>query len=887
MKRRTERLLLAVVTGVLAAAYGFLSVASVAAPHALADPVEAVPWAHWRAALTLLLCMWVPHVVLSVRRVRGDQLLLPLASLLVGVGWLEILRLSPEAAVRQAAWAAVGTTCFLLWMVGVRDYRPLQDYRALLLGLAVALQAATMLFGTEINGARLWIRIGPLSFQPIEVVKVLVVLYLASYLRDYGEILAVSLWRGRLVLLRYLTPLVILVAACELMLAMQRDLGIGLLLFGVFTLLFLVTTRRYGMVGLGTLLFAVLAWECYRVFPHVRVRFMAWSDPWADASGWGLQMVQSLYAIASGGFTGTGLGLGQPWNIPEVHTDFIFVALLEELGLVGAAALVLVYVLMVQRAFRIARQALAAGDEYGAVLAWGLGATVLCQSFIVIAGTIKMTPMTGITLPFVSYGGSSLLTNYLVLALLLQISHRTSGKVVAETPTRVHLRVTLALASQVCLLLLLVPLGYLTWFNLGPAPALAASRNNPRNQEDLRMRGGFIDRRGAWLGRTVQDDGGVRRFYPQGPLTCHTVGYCNPRYGEAGLEATLDARLRGPGLPQSPVQALRNLRGHPLEGPAAVLTLDTRLQKLGAHLLAGRRGAIVALDPTTGDILASVSEPGFDPDRLDETWATLSTDPRSPLVDRVSDGYYPPGSVFKLLTLCAALQDGVVQAGDTFYCPGYLDVGSYRLHCNNGEAHGTISLSRALAESCNVTFAQVALRLGAERFTQAMHDLLPGARLAGPATQTELAQMGFGQGSLGVSPLQVAGLVATIANRGVPVVPRLVRAWKSGEETTAVEVELGHPVLRPEVAETVTAMMRSVVSSGTGTAARLDKIDVAGKTGTAENPHGPPHAWFVAFAPASAPKVVVVVLVENAGYGGDVAAPIARQMIEAALSSRP
>jgi peptidoglycan glycosyltransferase len=438
------------------------------------------------------------------------------------------------------------------------------------------------------------------------------------------------------------------------------------------------------------------------------------------------------------------------------------------------------------------------------------------------------------------------------------------------------------LTSRACLLLLLLPLGYLTWFEVMAAPALAASPDNPRNQEDLRLRGGFVDRNGEWLGRTEKVLDAIRRVYPAGRLTGHPIGYWHRRYGKAGLELQEDARLKGPGVPTNPLMAIRNIEGYSVAGPDAVLGLDVRLQRVAAEALGDRRGAVVALDVDTGDILVSLSSPEFDPNHLESSWARLNVDPASPLIDRVSDGYYPPGSVFKLLTLAAGLESGTVRPDDTYFCPGYLDVDGYRLHCNQGEAHGRVTVARALAESCNVTFAQMALKEGPDVFSDMLQRLLPEAHLKKPSTRTELAQEGFGQGALGVAPLDVARLVGVVARGGRSIDPRLVTAWRGLDTEEVPEVE-SRQLLKPETAASITRMMEGVVESGTGTAARIPGVRVAGKTGTAENPHGAPHAWFAAFAPADHPRVVVVALVENGGYGGDVAAPIVRQVLQAAL----
>ncbi|MHB2021048.1 MAG: FtsW/RodA/SpoVE family cell cycle protein, partial [Candidatus Xenobia bacterium] len=710
MSRVRERWLLLLVSLVLAFGYVLLCLAGQAVPESTLGSFVRTSWPCWRDALLLLGSLWAVHGALTLGRATGDQMLLPLASLLSGLGWLEILRLEPDLAPKQAMWVAVAAVLLLLWLLLVRDYRRLQDYRMVLLASAVGLQIITMLpwVGTEVNGARLWIRIGVLTFQPVEVVKILVVLFLASYLRDYRELLSLRVMRDHGVILRYLVPLLLLLGGCEVIFAAQHDLGIGLLLFGVFAGMFWMSTGRLDFVLLAVGLFSSLAWFCYQHIPYVRIRFMAWSNPFQAPQDWGLQMVQSLYALAAGGISGTGLGMGQAWRIPEVHTDFIFVALTEELGLIGAAALLLVFMALCVRAFRIALDALNGGDEFGAILAWGLGAIFLVQTFIVVAGTIKMAPHTGITLPFVSYGGSSLVTNFMSLALLLQISARARRLRPSRVPDR--LAASMVRTSKVFAAALLLPLVYLTWFNLGPAPALAASTDNPRNLEDVALRGRIVDRRGVPLALTR----GHRRLYPMGAMAVHPVGYWNVRYGLSGLEASQDAALRERGLPRDPMAAAHTMLGQPLSGQDVPLTLDNRLQQVAWDALGDRRGAVVALNPESGEILASVSRPAFDPNALDRIFPSLLKDPDSPLVDRALDGAYPPGSVFKVLVLSAALRDNVVQPQDVFSCPGYLDVGGYRIHDNAGEVHGSVTVARALEESCNVTFGQIARKRGPE-----------------------------------------------------------------------------------------------------------------------------------------------------------------------------
>jgi peptidoglycan glycosyltransferase len=325
--------------------------------------------------------------------------------------------------------------------------------------------------------------------------------------------------------------------------------------------------------------------------------------------------------------------------------------------------------------------------------------------------------------------------------------------------------------------------------------------------------------------------------------------------------------------------------------------MPTQLALAGA-LARFPRAAGVALDPRTGEVLALASVPSFNPATLDNDFGALRANSASPLLDRAIDGLYPPGSTFKIFTAAAALDSGVISPDDTFVDDGSLRVGNFVVHDDESEATGTQDLAGAFALSSNVDFAAIGLRMGVARwfayadrwqlggpfdFTLAAQtDRLPARASVTPSI---LAQLAFGQADLLVTPLRVALLAATIANGGVEPQPYLVRAIRSASGETTLEggrAPLATPISTATAAE-VRDLMVAVVTRGTGTAAALSGVAVAGKTGTATNPAGRAHAWFVAFAPARAPRVVVAVVVENAGYGGTVAAPIARRVLAAAL----
>jgi peptidoglycan glycosyltransferase len=434
-------------------------------------------------------------------------------------------------------------------------------------------------------------------------------------------------------------------------------------------------------------------------------------------------------------------------------------------------------------------------------------------------------------------------------------------------------------------------------------PGLAQNVHNPRLTALAPYRGPILARDGSVLARSTPRG----RAYPLGPAAAHVVGYASARFGTSGLEAAYDAALAGHAVANDPLGDIANLvRGRAnaaaIRGATVVTTLDPVVQAtLYAALAAYPRAAGVALDPRTGEVLALASVPSFDPQHLDENFERIARDASSPLLDRATDGLYPPGSTFKIVTAAAALDAGAVTLDSTFEDDGALPVGAFVVHDDEGEATGTQDLTGAFALSSNVDFAQIALRLGADRwlaetsrwgFAEPLGFTLPAERdrLPGKAELTPgvLAQLGFGQADLLVTPLRMALVAAAIATGGSEPRPYLVRALREDgrERDVSVQQPFATPVT-PLVAAQIGRMMVAVVRRGTGTAAALENVAVAGKTGTATNPAGRSHAWFVAYAPVAAPRVAVAIVVENAGYGGVAAAPIARRVIAAALGRGP
>jgi cell division protein FtsW (lipid II flippase) len=357
----------------------------------------------------------------------ADPALFPTAAVLVGLGFAMIFRLSGGLATEQATWIVVGLLAFAATLVVIRDHRMLDAYTYTIGLVGVALLMLPMVpgIGRTINGARLWVQIGPLGFQPAELGKVLIVVFLASYLNQKRELLMVATSRLgplRLPPAKHLAPVLLAWGASLAILFVQKDLGASLLYFGIFVTMLWVATGRLAYLILGLVLFAIGAWLGYVLFSHVQLRVDVWLHA-LDAKkvfeqGYG-QVAQAQFAMATGGIVGTGLGQGSPGLIPFAATDFIFAAVGEELGLLGTTAVLLMMVVLVGKGLRIA---LDARDGFGQLLATGLSTLIGLQTFVIVGGVIRVIPLTGVTLPFMSYGGSSLVSNFILLALLVRIS---------------------------------------------------------------------------------------------------------------------------------------------------------------------------------------------------------------------------------------------------------------------------------------------------------------------------------------------------------------------------------------------------------------------------------------------------------------------------------
>lgn len=862
------------------------------------------------------------HLVVRKAAPGADPAILPLTFALSGIGMAFVTRLAPELAARQVVWLYLGIACMIIVLVFLRNLEKLANYKYTLMMVGVALLLSPMLpiVGQEIYGSRIWLSIGPFSFQPGELAKICIVLFLAGYLAQNREMLSVFTWDVgpfRLPSLQTLLPLLIMWALAFLVVVFEKDLGSALVFFLVFLVMLYVATgqKLYVVVGLG--LAAVAALVLYAFFGHVQVRVETWLDPFADPTGKGYQLVQTIYSLADGGMVGVGIGRGLAENIPVVESDFIFAAIGEEIGLLGAAGVLLLYLSLAIRGMVTAARA---KSDVSSFIATGLTAIIVLQAFIIVGGVTRVIPLTGLTLPFVSQGGSSLLASFIIVGFLLRCGDEGTGidhEVTSATSTfnpnsvlgRISLGTRLTHIMVVFSALFAILVANLTWIMVIKADEY---QNMPGNshaiaREAENERGTISTYDGVVLAQSVEaDDGTYTRVYPAGTLAAHVVGYASSQYGTSGIEAAYNDTLIGEENYATWLDALNSLAGAGTVGNDVTLTINSKVQQAAQDALSGYNGACVVIDPETGAVLAMASAPTYDASDVENLLAQASEDTSSSVFyNRATQALYAPGSTFKMVTLAAALEDGIASEETVYSAPGEMEIGGASVTNFNEKDYGDITLARATEVSSNTVFAQVGVELGASRLVSAAEEFgfnedldfeLPTRTSLMPdpdeMTEWETAWAAAGEpvgehespAGPQATVLEMALVGCGLANDGLIMEPYLVAGVynASGERSYSATPTRLQQAVSAATAERVRNVLTGVVTSGTGTSAAVSGVTVAGKTGTAERGDGSDDVWFVGMAPADDPKVVVAIVLEKGPSGG--AAARSQDVMEAALS---
>lgn len=936
MSRRTTELLLLIAAAFPVTLLYAMYVVTTGA--ALSFQTLAVP-------LGLFAAFAAAHIGVRIFAPGADPAILPVVFTLSGIGITFVTRLQPDASLGQVIFLFLGVALMVGTLAVVKNLEVIKRYKYVLGIAGIILLVLPMFIGTEIYGSKLWIKIGGFQFQPGEFAKVLIVLFLAGYLAENRELLSIS---NRTVLgikfprLRLLYPLFIVWGVCLLVVAFERDLGSALLFYTIFLIMLYVATGRVSYVIIGLALLAVGAFGMYQIMSHVQVRVAIWLDPFSDAQNLGYQIVQSLFSLADGGLAGVGIGKGMADIIPVVASDMIFAAIGEEMGLLGGSAVLLLFMLFAVRGLTTAARA---KSDLAAFSAAGLTAAISFQAFTIVGGVTKLIPLTGVTLPFMSQGGSSLLASFVIVGLLLRAGDEATGRSteIANTSTDLatagyrttvrgsHMRRPaldtpesgllgrVALANRLTRTVFLftalfaVLIGNITYIQVIKASEYQdmPSNNHTINKARYIKRGSIITADGLTLAESIQQaDGTYARSYPNGNLAAHVVGYYSQQYGTMGIENTQNDTLTGSKDYSSWQNALNSLAGISEPGNSVQLTIDSRIQRAAEQALAGRVGAIVALDPRSGAVLAWASAPTFDNTNIQAAIeaANASGGADTSMYDRATLALYTPGSTFKVLTLASALENGLATLDTTYDSPGRMEIGGADVVSIGERGHGKISLAKAFALSSNTVFGQVADGLGAEKLVTTARAFGYGQQLGldfttaasvmpnpEEMTEWELAWAGAGQ-PVGqghtpgpqVTVMQNALMAATIANNGIAMNPYVVSQILAPDGTvlkTTRGRSLGQAV-SSGTAEQVKQAMLDVVQNGTGSASAIAGVKVAGKTGTAETNNATANSTFVGFAPYDTPTVAIAVVIEQNAKGEESAAAVGGQVLRAALATQ-
>lgn len=936
MSRRTTELLLLIAAAFPVTLLYAMYVVTTGA--ALSFQTLAVP-------LGLFAAFAAAHIGVRIFAPGADPAILPVVFTLSGIGITFVTRLQPDASLGQVIFLFLGVALMVGTLAVVKNLEVIKRYKYVLGIAGIILLVLPMFIGTEIYGSKLWIKIAGFQFQPGEFAKVLIVLFLAGYLAENRELLSIS---NRTVLgikfprLRLLYPLFIVWGVCLLVVAFERDLGSALLFYTIFLIMLYVATGRVSYVIIGLALLAIGAFGMYQIMSHVQVRVAIWLDPFSDAQNLGYQIVQSLFSLADGGLAGVGIGKGMADIIPVVASDMIFAAIGEEMGLLGGSAVLLLFMLFAVRGLTTAARA---KSDLAAFSAAGLTAAISFQAFTIVGGVTKLIPLTGVTLPFMSQGGSSLLASFVIVGLLLRAGDEATGRSteIANTSTDLatagyrttvrgsHMRRPaldtpesgllgrVALANRLTRTVFLftalfaVLIGNITYIQVIKASEYQdmPSNNHTINKARYIKRGSIITADGLTLAESIQQaDGTYARSYPNGNLAAHVVGYYSQQYGTMGIENTQNDTLTGSKDYSSWQNALNSLAGISEPGNSVQLTIDSRIQRAAEQALAGRVGAIVALDPRSGAVLAWASAPTFDNTNIQAAIeaANASGGADTSMYDRATLALYTPGSTFKVLTLASALENGLATLDTTYDSPGRMEIGGADVVSIGERGHGTISLAKAFALSSNTVFGQVADGLGAEKLVATASAFGYGQQLGldfttaasvmpnpEEMTEWELAWAGAGQPvGQGHTPgpqatvMQNALMAATIANNGIAMNPYVVSQILAPDGTvlkTTRGRSLGQAVSSGTAAQVKQAML-DVVQNGTGSAAAIAGVKVAGKTGTAETNNANANSTFVGFAPYDTPTVAIAVVIEQNAKGEESAAAVGGQVLRAALATQ-
>ena len=850
-------------------------------------------------------------VLMRVIYPQSNKLILNHTAMLLSISFVILTRISLSRATRQFAIVAVSLVIALVIPVLLKYMKLIRKCELLYAVVGIAILAFVLINGTSSNGSKLAFSIFKLSFQPSEFVKIIFVLFLAGILsraKHFGHIALSAIVAGVHVL--------ILVAS--------KDLGSALIYFITYIVLLFIATHKLRYLGAGLAGGAAASYIAYFLFSHVRVRVSAWLNPWMDIDATGYQITQSLFAIGTGGWFGMGIDAGTPSSIPYVEQDFIFSAICEEYGVIFGICLIAICVNLFLEIVHISH---VCQDNFLKYTVYGLGTVYIVQLFLTIGGNSKFVPLTGVTLPLISYGGSSVLSTIIMLSMIqgfyihkdfvLNTMSSESNKnksnkndAAGETVAGIKKflmrfdisKVQMNMIAGIFTIGFIAISVYLAHYVHFDSPQIINNAYNTKRQEILAaqtIRGDILSADGEVLATTSAET--EQRSYPFGKVFSHAVGYASN--GKMGVEQNANIYLVSSNISLN--NKLQNdLQNEKHKGNTVVTTFDAKLQKIAYDALGIYEGAIIITEPSTGKILAMVSKPDFDPNHIADIWNDIIEDEDSSiLVNRVTQGAYPPGSTFKILTALEYIRENPTDYQNyTYQCGGRFIKGNSKISCYHNTSHGLVDFQTAFAKSCNSSFADIALNIHRFDFMKMLESLLFNKALpvnflskqSNISTELEdndnvMIQTAIGQGTTQMTPLHLAMITAMIANNGEMMIPYMIDHIETADGNILKQFSpesLGQ-FISVEESNALKTLMSAVVEEGTGTRLKSDGYRAAGKTGSAEyNNNSDSHAWFTGYTYDTDNPLQITIIMEGAGSGGEYAVPVVRRIFDQYYSGR-
>ncbi|MDE7272320.1 MAG: FtsW/RodA/SpoVE family cell cycle protein [Lachnospiraceae bacterium] len=823
---------------------------------------------------------------------RANRLIQNHIALLLSISFVILTRISLTRSIRQFMIVAISLVIALIIPAFMKYINLMKRCELLLAAAGILTLGVVLINGSIVNGSKLSFSIMGLSFQPSEFVKIIYVLFVAAILSRAQRFI-------------HIVISAVLAAIHVLFLVASKDLGSALIYFITYIILLYIATHKLRYLLLGFAGGSVAAYVSYFMFSHVRVRVSAWLDPWNDINATGYQIAQSLFGIGTGGWFGMGIDAGTPGSIPYVEQDFIFSAICEEFGVLYGICLIAVCVNLFLEIVHVAHSCY---DSFMKYTSYGLGIIYIVQLFLTIGGNSKFIPLTGVTLPLISYGGSSVLASLIMFSvvqglyinndLYYEEEYEYDYDVSALWRAKLYMNIVAGFFA----ILFVAISGYLAHYVYFDSPQVINNSYNAKRQDILAaktIRGKILSADGQVLAMTMANTD--ERVYPFGEVFAHAIGYAS--HGRMGVELSANMFLVSSDVSLGS-KLQDDLADEKHMGNTVVTTYDARLQKIAYDAMGLYSGAVIVTEPSTGRILAMVSKPDFDPNEIGDIWDDILSDTTSSvLLNRVTQGVYPPGSTFKILTFLEYIRENPESYRNyRFQCTGKFTDNGNTINCFHGTSHGTVDLTKSFAKSCNSSFANIGLTLDRERFKQTLDSLYFNRELPLDFPVKEscisdgiaendgtMLQTVIGQGTTQMTPIQIAMITAMIANNGEMMAPYMIDHVESANGDVIKKytpTSLGQLITEQEAA-VLQEVMEAVVQDGTGTRLNSEGYRAAGKTGSAEfNDSSDSHAWFTGYTYDTEYPLQITVIMEGAGSGGEYAVPMARRILDQYYSEK-